>query len=77
MMTELVDHVDVPSGKQAGLITFRFVAENTAIKGGTLSFRIPNGWTTPIPVDADAAVIKEGETGGRLSRRWYCGCWCC
>ena len=60
-----MDHVEYPAASKQD-ITFRFVAGNTAIKGGTLSFRIPNGWTTPIPVDADATVIKEGETGATI-----------
>ena len=60
-----VDHVEYSAASKQD-ITFRFVAGNTAIKGGTLSFRIPNGWTTPIPVDADVTVIKDGETGATI-----------
>ena len=48
-----VDHVTYAAASKQD-ITFRFVAGNTAIKGGTFSFRIPSGWTTPRIVDADA-----------------------
>ena len=56
---ELMDHVTYPAASKQS-ITFRFVAVNTAIKGGTLSFRIPNGWTAPRIVDPDN--VQPGET---------------
>ena len=29
-------------------LIFRFTAVNTAIKGGQVSFEVPQGWTTPV-----------------------------
>ena len=55
-------------------IKFQFTAQNTTIKGGSVSFRVPNGWTTPVAADADnvvpgevSAAVSTGGTIGTIS----------
>ena len=55
-------HVTYAAAEKVSLITFRFSAEKTAIKGGSVSFRLPNtSWTTPAKPNDDA------DNAGRLS----------
>ena len=62
-------HIEYPAASRQTIV-FQFTAENTAIKGGSVSFRVPNGWTRPVAVDADNVVAGEVEavasTGGTI-----------
>ena len=42
-------------------LTFRFTAVTTAIKGGQVSFEVPQGWTTPVLPNDD------GDNAGRVT----------
>ena len=63
------DHIEYNAASKQ-MVVFQFTAENTAIKGGSVSFRVPNGWTRPVAVDADNVVAGEVSaavsTGGTI-----------
>ena len=46
-------------------LTFRFIAEGTAIRKGTVSFEIPKGWTKPVGYD------KDKDPAGELTATQY------
>ena len=62
-------HIEYPAASTQTIV-FQFTARNTAIKGGSVSFRVPNGWTRPVAVDADNVVAGEvsavASTGGTI-----------
>ena len=64
-----IDHVEYHAASKQTLV-FRFAANNTAIKGGSVSFRVPSGWTRPVAVDAGNVVAGEisaaASTGGTI-----------
>ena len=47
-------------------LTFRFEADNTTIKDGTVSVRIPSGWS-PTPVLPN----DDGDNAGRVTAKMY------
>ena len=60
------DHVTYTAASTEN-ITFRFRAESTSIKGGSVSFKMPSaaGWTTPAKPNAD------DDNVGRLTAKQY------
>ena len=63
--SEDVDHVEYPAASKQN-ITFRFVAGNTAIKGGTFRLESQAGWTTPAHCGRD-----DNDSTGRDDRTMY------